>query len=178
LYAQSRQVNVLAPFSLAPDSSTTITVKLEGAVVGQFTAQTSHGEPGLLRLQPNISAQALALNQDSTLNSATNPAPAGTVVALWGTGFGPLSPACATGGLNAPGPVNFAPGYGVELNPGGPVGTIEYAGGAPTLLCGIDQINLLIPGGTLSGPLTVAPGALAPSGNSGAAFVESVVYVK
>jgi uncharacterized protein (TIGR03437 family) len=147
-------------------------------VVGQFTAQTNQGEPGLFRLQPNVSTQALAQNQDSTLNSAANPAPAGTVVTLWGTGFGPLAQACTAGGLNASGPVNFASGYGVQLNPGGRVGTIEYAGGAPTLLCGVYQIDLLIPVGTHSGPLSVIPGAMAPSGNSGGAFVGSVVYVQ
>ncbi|HEY1337482.1 MAG TPA: SBBP repeat-containing protein [Bryobacteraceae bacterium] len=178
LYAQSRQVNVQAPSWLAPNSITSITVTYKGAVVGRFTAETTRGEPGLFRLEPNISTQALAENEDGTINSAANPAAPGSVVTLWGTGLGPLAQPCAAGGLNAAGPVNLAPGYGVILNPGGRVGDIEYAGGAPSLLCGVYQINLRIPAGTHSGTLDVIPGAFGPDGSSGSASVGSVVYVK
>jgi uncharacterized protein (TIGR03437 family) len=179
LYAQSRQVNVLAPGSLTPGGFTSVSLTHRGAVVGRFTAPVSGGEPGLFRLQPNVSRQALAANEDGTLNSADNPAAAGATVTLWGTGFGALSPACAIGGPNAPGPVNLAPGYNVVLNPGGRIGTIEYAGGAPTLLCGVYQIDLQIPASVHPGPLLLIPGAVAPAGvNAGLASVGSVVYVK
>jgi uncharacterized protein (TIGR03437 family) len=99
LYAQSRQVNAQAPFEVNGQSTTAITVTYNGAVFGPMTIPVTFGYPGFFRLQPNVSAQAYALNQDGTLNSATNPAPRGSVVAYWGTGFGATSPGCATGGL-------------------------------------------------------------------------------
>ena len=70
---------------------------------------------------------------------------------MWGTGFGLTDPACATGGLNPPGPVNLAAGLGVLLFDGlSPEDTIRtppalYPGSAPTLLCGVVQINMLVP---------------------------------
>jgi uncharacterized protein (TIGR03437 family) len=174
-YAQSQQVNAQAPFELSGQSTTTITVTYNGAVFGPVTAPVVFAYPGLFRLQPNVSAQAFALNQDGTLNSSSNPASRGSVVAYWGTGFGSTSPACATGGLNAPGPVNLVPDLSVIMDLGGPV---LYAGGAPTLACGIAQINMQV-------PLDKPPGALRVYAQvvlSGTTFVEpfvpSIIYIK
>ncbi len=74
----------------------------------------------------------------------TNPAVAGSVVAFWGTGFGPTDPPCATGGLNVPMAANLASEYGAELFDGMSIPSV-YAGSAPTLLCGVEQINVRLP---------------------------------
>jgi uncharacterized protein (TIGR03437 family) len=75
------------------------------------------------------------------------------VVTLWGTGFGSTGPPCATGGFNDPGPVNLAFGISVMLNDYQFFGDLTtgrsnpalYAGSAPALLCGVVQINMLVP---------------------------------
>jgi uncharacterized protein (TIGR03437 family) len=73
------------------------------------------------------------------------------VVAFFGTGYGPLVPPCSTGGLNPPGPV---PLYWS----GSPIGyPVEYAGSAPTLLCGIEQFNFRVPLTAPPGPLLLTP---------------------
>ena len=100
IYAQSRQLNVLAPFSLDGKETTTVTVTCNGAALPAFTRPVRFSSAGLFRREPNVSAEASAVNQDGTLNSASNPAPAGSIIALWGTGFGPTTPACPTGGVN------------------------------------------------------------------------------
>src|ERR1019366_10798449 len=86
---------------------------------------------------------------DGTVNGASNPAARSDVVSVWGTGFGPIDPPCATGGLNPPGPVNLAAGFSLYIvdasPPGGSVAPAVYAGRAPTLPCGVVQINLLVP---------------------------------
>jgi uncharacterized protein (TIGR03437 family) len=132
----------------------------------------------LFRLQPNVSAQAYAVNQDGTINGPSNPASRGSLVSFWGTGFGPTVPGCATGGLNAPGPVNLAPDLTVVLNGGGP---IQYAGGAPTLACGITQINMEVPMDAPSGPLLIFPWVGMPF-PTGIGFQESdvgaFIYIK
>ena len=155
LYAQSRQINALAPLELSGQTQTEITVHYNQARVGSIAATVETvGHPGIFRLQPGVSSQAAAINQDGTLNGPSNPAPLGSVVSVWGTGFGPLDPACATGSLNAPGPVNLAAGFSVRLFDDqappstdvlGQANPALYAGGAPTLLCGVVQVNMHVP---------------------------------
>ena len=147
LYAQSRQVNAQAPVELSGKTQTNVTVVYNQATVGSASALvTAFGSAGIFRLQPNVSSEALVLNQDGTINGPSNPAPRGSIVAIWGTGFSMIDPPCATGGLNPPGPVNLTPGLSIyiqdSLGPGAPA---EYAGGAPTLPCGVVQINFAVP---------------------------------
>ena len=176
VYAQSRQVNVQAPFELNGQSSTTITLEYNGVTFGPLKQETRFAYPGLFRLQPNVSPQAYAVNQDGTFNSASNPAPRGSVIALWGTGFGQTIPGCSTGALNAPGPANIAGGLTVEIEYGGPV---QYAGGAPTLACGIFQINMLIPTDKPPGVLAISPQVVFNNGLSyTGSDVQSLVYIK
>ena len=102
LYAQSRQVNTVVPPGLAVDTTARIAVLYNGRQFGPVAAKTVFSRPGIFRLQSGQSAQAVAINQDGTLNRPTNPAARGSVVAFWGTGFGPTDPPCRSGGLNLP----------------------------------------------------------------------------
>jgi len=151
LFAQSRQINVLVPFELNGKSSTNILVQYNGIPVGPVAVPLTFGVPGIFRLQSGVSAQAAALNQDGTLNGPSNPARPGSVVTLWGTGFGATDPPCATGDLNVLAATNLAPNMSVLLAdivvPGvaGRINPAYYAGSAPALLCGVEQINVLVP---------------------------------
>jgi uncharacterized protein (TIGR03437 family) len=153
LYVQSQQINAVAPYGLSAETSTNISVIYNGAPVGPVTVPVVFGVPGIFRLQPGVSSQAAALNQDGTINGPLNPASPGSVVTIWGTGFGPTNPTCASGGLNLPIAANLAPGTSVTLNDlasasgliAGRSNPALYAGSAPTLLCGVTQINMLVP---------------------------------
>ncbi len=151
LYAQSRQINVLAPFELNGKSSTNIQVQYNGTLLGPMAVPLTFAVPGIFRLQSGVSAQAAAFNQDGTLNGLSNPARTGSVVTVWGTGFGTTDPPCTTGGLNVPMAANLAGGMSVLLAdivvPGvaGRSNPAYYAGSAPALLCGVEQINVLVP---------------------------------
>ena len=152
LYAQSRQINAQAPVELSGQTQTNITLVYNQATLGPIAAPVMpllYGDPGIFRVQPNVSTQAVAENQDGTLNGPSNPAPRGSIVAVWGTGFAPIDPPCSTGGLNPPGPVNLAGGLSVAMvdgtPPGGPAAQSLYAGSAPTLPCGVVQINFAVP---------------------------------
>lgn len=81
-----------------------------------------------------------ALNQDGTVNSRENPAAPGSVVSLFGSGLGQLSPALETGGLN---PVPPAGGLAESaLSRRAIGGQIEYMGTAPGLSTSVMQLNL------------------------------------
>jgi uncharacterized protein (TIGR03437 family) len=144
LYAQSRQINAVAPMTLSSGTQTNISVTSNGVVIGSFKASVIFGDAGLFRLQPGISSQAAALNQDGTVNGPSNPALRGSVVSLWGTGFGLTDPSCETGRLNPPGTSRLAPGFSAKIFDGH-FNPVLYAGNAPGLLCGIVQINMIVP---------------------------------
>jgi uncharacterized protein (TIGR03437 family) len=141
LYAQSRQVNAQAPFELSGKTLTNISLVYNQVTVGSVTVPANQGKPGIFRLHAGVSSQAVALNQDGTLNGVSNPAARGSIVAVWGTGFPPIDAPCATGGLNPSGPVNLAAGWKIAFGNA----DVVYAGSAPGLLCGIVQINLVVP---------------------------------
>ncbi len=88
----------------------------------------------------NLPALA-ALNQDGTVNSVDNPAAVGSVVSLFGSGLGSLSPPLQTGGIS-------------PVPPAGPLstsrlvtgcwgcGAVLYYGSAPGLSTAVNQINV------------------------------------
>jgi uncharacterized protein (TIGR03437 family) len=144
LYSGSNQINIQVPFK------TTI-----------FTAQVQVVLPsGTLTLQPPVAASlgvfttdgvhAAALNQDGSVNSASNPAPGGAIVSIFGTGAN--WPADTQDGAIAT--------AAMELNQftafdqlGAPL-QVQYGGAAPGLINGVFQINLQLPP-AFNGPLTV-----------------------
>lgn len=160
IYAQSRQVNALVPFAIG-GSITAVSLEYNGVTLGPFSMPVNFANPGIFRLHPGASTQAAALNQDGSVNGPSNPARPGSVVSIYGTGFGPTGPPCTTGGLNAPGPVNLALA-GVVVGNGA---VVQYAGGAPTLLCGVVQLNLVIPLQAPPGPFLLPIRALMDGGS-------------
>ena len=188
LYAQSRQINAQAPVELAGKTETTISVIYNNNKLGAITTKVdTWGAPGLFRLHPGFSLDTAILNQDGTMNSPSNPAPIGSTIAMWGTGFGMITPACSTGGLNPFAAVRLLPPLIVwfsEANPdpaAGP-GLPVYSGSAPGLLCGIVQINRVIPDWVKPGVFSFIPMSLMqrPQGDylGTSAPVAALVYVK
>jgi len=146
LYVQSRQVNVLAPFELSGKASTTIQVQYNGSLVGSMTVPVNGaapvfpvagrsfvagrgGEPGWHGKQSIESGGARFVRQ------------------RLGTGFGSIDPPCATGGLNPFAAVSLnsnvtISAYGALI---GETVSAEYAGSAPGMACGVEQINFQVP---------------------------------
>lgn len=180
LYAQSGQVNAQAPFELSGQSKTSVTLEYGGTTFGPVNVSVRFGDPGLFRLQPDVSAQAYALNEDRTINGPSNPAIRGSVVTLWGNGFGSTSPGCATGGLNATDRVNLAPELSVVIWGGG---AVKYSGGAPGLACGVVQIDVQVPLDAAPGARMLQPELVMTRPNGVMTFADSsvsgtIIYVK
>jgi uncharacterized protein (TIGR03437 family) len=106
--------------------------------------------PGLAAADESGSGQGAILNQDGSLNSAVNPAARGSIVSMFGTGEGAISPQLFSGYLNISTPYS-APMEPVTVTIGGLPAEIIYAGEAPFQPAGVFQINARI-------PATVAPG--------------------
>lgn len=128
-YTGATQINALAPASLAANSTAGLSIVVDGAPVGDAAVSVSAAAPGIFTTA-GATGQAAAVNQDGTLNSASNPAARGSVVSLYATGQGSSAANNVT--------VNIA-GYNTPL---------LYAGAAPGFP-GLMQINAQIPSGFL-----------------------------
>jgi uncharacterized protein (TIGR03437 family) len=92
---------------------------------------------------------AVAWNQDGSINSASNPAALGSIVTVFATGLGPITPPQGDGvvvGLPLPTNVLLVTAGFIVENP--PFGAtilnpfeVNYTGPAPYLIAGASQIN-------------------------------------
>ena len=81
------QVNFLIPGS-ATTGTATVSVLAAGQDLANGQATITSAGPGLFVLNPADPAQPGAVeNQDGTVNSQSNPAPEGSIVAVFGTGY-------------------------------------------------------------------------------------------
>jgi uncharacterized protein (TIGR03437 family) len=92
-----------------------------------FTVDGKPGSPGLF------------INQDGTVNSPQNPAPAGSIVTTYATGLNNTAPPLATGSV-----ATAAASLAITVQTGAP-SKITYAGAAPGCPAGVAQINFQLP---------------------------------
>jgi uncharacterized protein (TIGR03437 family) len=95
LYVSSSQINAVTPFGLAPNATTQICVRYEGTVTNCIAAGVSAAAPGVF-LNPAALNYAAAVNQDGTVNSQQNPVHAGSIITLFATGLGHVTPPLRT----------------------------------------------------------------------------------
>jgi len=138
LYVSASQINAEIPAPLY-DASATIRIINGSATLPDFRASVDDSIAGIFQ---NPDGSAKAINQDSTLNSPTNPAKAGTYVAIWTTGFS------RSGGPSVTGTVATAANNWCsycQISVGTVTETVAYAGDAPGLIDGVMQVNFLVP---------------------------------
>ncbi len=152
LYAGDGQVNAVVPFEVGGETSTVMTVTFGGNQSTGATLPVAASAPGLFTADDSGHGQGAIINQDGTVNSASNPAPAGSVVSLFGTGGGQTVTPSTDGEIAAAAPNKLV--LATTATVGGQPAQVPYAGWAPTLLAGVMQVNVQIPSGTPSGPAT------------------------
>lgn len=146
LYASPGQINAQVPDE-TPAGTATLTVSVSGAPSPAVSFQIVPTAPQVFA---SSATRLLALNQDSTLNSAANPAAAGSIITIFLTGGGSMkAPSATIGGLPAP---------------------LAYAGPAPETV-GVQQMNMRVPDLTAGDyPLQVTAGGA--QSNSGLVSVK------
>jgi uncharacterized protein (TIGR03437 family) len=162
------QINL--PFSLSLPMGGTVDLQVvapaTGQVYGGAEVSLSSASPGLFTTGGTGTGQVAALNQDFSINSATNPQVRGGVISLFGTGQGFVANAPPDGQAST----GLVP---TALHPqillGGafvPDANIQYSGLAPTLV-GVWQINFQVPTTVTAGnnvPIVVLMNSI-PSNN-------------
>jgi uncharacterized protein (TIGR03437 family) len=149
LWVQEAQINVVAPWSLTPGRTTQVCAAYNGVKTNCLSWPVVQSAPAVFTVD---GVYASALNQDGTINSADNPAAPGSIVSIFATGLGAISPAQADGSLvGLPLPNNVLPvgvearwATGVPFTPGVTAFDVTYAGPAPFLVAGVSQINFKI----------------------------------
>jgi uncharacterized protein (TIGR03437 family) len=143
LYAGWNQVNAVVPFGLSSDTPANLEVRTASGSA-TLPVPVVSVTPALFALGSTGTGQGAILNQDLTINSPDNPATRGSIVVLYGTGFGVLDPQPADGQI-----VDSAAAtrLGVTASIACTAAEVTYAGAAPGLVAGVVQVNLRIPDG-------------------------------
>jgi uncharacterized protein (TIGR03437 family) len=151
IYTLAGQVSVVVPYEVSAKSTTQIQVVYQGKNSNVVSMPVSAVKPGIFTINASGSGPGAIVNQDGTVNSASNPASVGTYVFVYATGEGQTNPAGVDGKPgDSPAPVPVA--QPVTATVGGiPVQVVQYAGGVPGLVAGVLQANVQIPQGVPTG---------------------------
>ena len=146
VYTSSGYVAAIVPYEIFGQQSVPVTVTYNNATTVVTTLPVALTAPGIFTADSTGSGQAAALNQDGTLNSASNPASAGSIITLYATGEGQTNPGGVDGKIanSSPYPAPIQP---VSVLIGDLAGVVQYAGAAPSLVAGVMQINVQVPTG-------------------------------
>jgi uncharacterized protein (TIGR03437 family) len=169
VYVQAGQVSAILPYELTPQIGGALANYAQmvcngvGGNVIEFAAVAA--DPAIFSATQTGQGQAAILNQDGTYNSASNPASGGSIVQIFATGEGVLSPAGEDGRIEN-GPVSGipTPALPVTVTFGGTVSPkLTYAGVAPGEVDGLLQIDAQVPTGLTPGnvPIVVTIGTTA-----------------
>jgi uncharacterized protein (TIGR03437 family) len=157
VYAVAGQVSAIVPFEVAGKAHTAMQYRYNagsGAVSSNtVTMPVAATVPAIFALNATGSGPGAILNQDFSVNGASNPAAAGSVIQIFGTGGGAVAGGATDG---APAPIALSP---LATQPTATIGglnaPVQYAGSAPGLVNGVIQVNLTVPAGLTAGPQPV-----------------------
>ena len=160
LYVSDTQISGVVPQNISVGIQS-VTVNSPSFTSDSFSIRVVNTQPGLFTANSSGKGAAAALNQDGSVNGPSNPTRAGSVVVLYGTGFGVTGP-------------DGAVATGIESVKSTVIATIAdkiaqvlYAGAAPGLIEGVTQINVQLPQGISSGAQEIrllAESAASPGG--------------
>jgi len=145
-FASPQQINGQLPFEVAPGNVNVTVVNSFGSsdavAANAFTAA-----PGIFQFPE--SNQAVALNQNQSINSPANPETRGNAIVLFLTGQGAVNAPVATGKPAPSDPPSHATGTATAIIGGAPA-DVSFIGLAPGFV-GLGQANLVIPAASATG---------------------------
>jgi len=149
VYSSATQVSGIVPYAVANKTTTQVTATYQGQTSAALSVKVGAAVPALFSADFSGSGQGAILNQDGSYNSAANPAAAGSIIVLFGTGEGQTTPAGVDGLVASGTPPK--PNQPVTVTIGGRAADVVYEGGAPQAVAGLYQVNVTIPPGASVG---------------------------
>lgn len=152
-YVGPTQINVIAPYAIARKSSLSVLVTNNGIPSTPVSVQVAAVNPGVFTADGSGKGAGAILNEDNSPNSPSNPATAGSIITLFGTGEGVTAQAQSDGNITGnPPPMPLAP---LSATVDGIAATVLYQGEAPGLVSGVFQMNVRVPANAHSGRVAV-----------------------
>lgn len=150
----SEQVNVQAPFELAPTNSAFATIRTGTGTANQVETTVSgiqilSAQPGVFEYPVAGVNYAIALRPDGSLASPTNAAQRGETITLYVTGLGPLK-TWPWSGTNQTGATRHEPFFGISVR----INDAEVPGVAANYAAGkigVFAVNFTVPDDTPAG---------------------------
>ena len=143
VYTSAGQLSVIVPYNVAGKDSVRVVVEYQGTQATGLQLPVSASNPAIFTLNSSGTGDGAIVRLDASVVSARSPAAVGDTLILFGEGQGVTAPALADGaivGSTLPRPT----GTTTLLIDGQAVPTL-YAGGAPSLVNGVLQVNFKVP---------------------------------
>jgi len=129
LYSVSGQAGAVAPFGLQGRGNAQLQVEYLGTPSSSIALTVAAAAPAIFTAKQSGEGQGSILNQDYTVNSAAAPAAVGSVVMIYSTGGGAMTPAVPDGSI-AQAPLATL-SQKVTVRIGGALAQVLYQGAAP-----------------------------------------------
>ena len=155
VYAGSNLVSAVAPYELAGSTTASVQVVNNGVGSNAMSLPVAAAVPGIFTANSAGTGPGAILNQDFTVNSPANPAPKGSIVAIYATGEGQTQPQGITGQVTPISNTTPAPAQQVTVQIDGQPATVKFAGEAPGIVSGVLQVNVQVPENARTGDLPV-----------------------
>jgi len=144
LYVSDRQSSAIVPYAVAGEGSVDVQVEYRGVRSDAVTVPVLDMRLGIF----GAGGRPTIVHEDGSINSPSNPAPRGSVIAIYATGEGLTDPPGVEGQIlgqvlprpRAPVWVTFTDDQTYALR-----GEVLYAGGAPGF-AGLFQVQVRVPG--------------------------------
>jgi uncharacterized protein (TIGR03437 family) len=149
-FAGQHQANFQVPWVLG-GTSVQLQVVNNGTISPAITVPLLGAQPGIFAYSAGGSTFGAVLHADFGLADVARPAASGETVLIYCTGLGPVIPIPADGVAAAGSQAFVLP----TVTIGGITASIQYAGTAPGYV-GLNQLNVVVPGGLGSGNHAVA----------------------
>ena len=143
LYVSATQLGAVVPYGVSGKNSVQVSVSVNGELSNSLVLNVAGAAPGIFTQDASGSGAGAILNQDSSLNTAAQPADRGSVVSIYATGGGFLIPSLLDGTIVSN--VLGKPVGAVTVSIGNEDAEVLYAGAAPGLISGMLQINARVP---------------------------------
>jgi uncharacterized protein (TIGR03437 family) len=149
-FSSDGQINAQIPFELSSDNQPQVVVRTSpggrlAAIAVPETITLARERPGIFTIRQDGTGQGAILNQDSSPNSAANPADRGSVIQIFATGLGITNPPVPSG-QPSPGSPPALVTAAIEARIGGQPAAVQFAGLAPGFV-GLYQVNVVVPTG-------------------------------
>lgn len=149
LYTSPFRVDAQVPFTVTPGGTMSVAVNFNSQTSPAVTLNVVTASPGIYTVSTGGAGVVKAINQNGSLNSTTNPAPKGSVIVVYASGMGAVTPGVAAGAVPPTSPLSTVTGE-VGAFIGGAASMVQFAGLAPGVP-GLYQLNIMVPTNAPSG---------------------------